>query len=273
VNLSDHFPSFLSLVLARANPTLNIYIVFISLHRKLTIEMSKPLNALLTYSNVHIVLLKFSQFAKETPAETFIANGGLKESHFPVEHTSDVFRLQLLWKYGGTYLDSDMIVRKSLAQLGTNFACTDGEQGIVSNAFLNFDRNKGRHMVETFITDQLENFNETAWGFNGPQSFSKVATKICKGLDTNKLKKMKTCDGFHIHPRHYCFPILPTHYKKIFKTNFTKILTKKSKHAVTVHLWNKLTKNITTSKNEKNFFTTLARSFCPKVFKAVDSEF
>ncbi|KAG5679439.1 hypothetical protein PVAND_009006 [Polypedilum vanderplanki] len=258
---------------AFTNPTLQIYIVFISLHQSMTLELTKPLNTLLSYKNVNIVYLKLSQFAKRTPAKDFIKSGKLQKSNFPVEHTSDVFRLLLLWKYGGFYLDSDMIVKKSVGILGENFACSDGERGIISNAFLNFNHTSGRELVEAFINDQLTNFDEKAWGYNGPQSISRVTTKWCKKLNTNKLKKKKNCNGFNIHPKKFCFPILPTYYEKIFQRNYTKVLTKRSKDAITVHMWNKLTKNIKIFKKEKNLYTTLAKNFCPRVYRAIDSEF
>lgn len=219
-------------------------------------------------------MLKFHEFVFDTPIEEFINGGMLYNSLFPVEHTSDIFRLLLLWKYGGTYLDSDMIVKRQIDDLGANFACVDGEMNIVSNAFLNFDLNDGNRLAEIFMLDQIENFMPTEWGHNGPLMLTRVLFKLCQTNSTDEMLSLNDCDGFHVIPRKFCFPIMGNHYEKIFNETFTKkLLQKISSNAITVHMWNKLTKNFKTRASDQNLYNILAKRHCPKVFVTIDEEF
>ena len=235
--------------------------------------MTKHLHALLSYPNVNILMLKFHEFVFDTPIEEFIISGQLYNSSYPVEHTSDIFRLLLLWKYGGTYLDSDMIVLRQIDLLGANFACLDGEENVVANAFLNFDLYDGNRLAEIFMHDQMENFRPTEWGRNGPQMLTRVLAKLCQTNNTNEMLS-GDCDGFHVIPRKFCFPIMANHYEKIFNETFAKtLLPKVSSSAITVHMWNKLTKSFKTRANDRNLYNILARRQCPKVFVTIDGEF
>ena len=41
----------------------------------------------------------------------------LEWSRYKVSHTSDVLRVALLWRFGGTYLDTDMMVLRSFPDI------------------------------------------------------------------------------------------------------------------------------------------------------------
>lgn len=234
--------------------------------------MTKSLRALLSYHNVNILKLDFHEFVIDTPAEKCIQQ--LYESLFPVEHTSDIFRLLLLWRYGGFYLDSDMIVLQPVDKLGTNFACVDGENGIVANAFLNFDRRDGKRLAQIFLRNQIENYVADEWGANGPIMLTRVLSNLCQTNSTNEMLSMPNCDGFRVVRKKFCYPISANHHEKIFNETFTEeLLTKISSKSVTVHIWNALTKQFKTRPSDRNFYTTLAKTYCPKVFHTIEDEF
>lgn len=217
-------------------------------------------------------MLEINEFVASTPAEDFIKSGLLSgDSSYPLEHTSDVFRLLLLWKYSGTYLDSDMIVRKQVALLGENFACLENDNGLVANAFLNFDANDGKRLVEIFMRDQMKNYDAKAWAQNGPLMMTRVLHSLCHTNTTNEMISKKNCDGFHVFSKEYCYPISYSLYNQIFNETFTKSLLEKiTLNSVTVHMSNKLTKSIKTKRNDNNLYTTLARQYCPEIFDSLD---
>ena len=47
---------------------------------------------------------------KGTRLEKLITSQKLQSSRYKVSHLSDVLRFSILWRFGGTYLDTDMIV-------------------------------------------------------------------------------------------------------------------------------------------------------------------
>jgi hypothetical protein len=155
----------------------------------------------------------------------------------------------------------------------TNFACYDGEGGIIANAIINFDLEDGRRLIEYFIKDQIDNYNSTLWGFNGPLVFSRVLTRMCQTNETLKMVEKFNCDGFHILPRETCYPIWPAHHARIFNESFTAELMDGVKHAITVHMWNGLTKKQIANIHVNSTYTVLAKKFCPRVFATVDDNF
>lgn len=64
---------------------------------------------LLSYKNVHLVRLNMTDLVSGSIVEKLYFGGGLKKSSYPVEHVSDLMRLVTLWRFGGTYLDLDII--------------------------------------------------------------------------------------------------------------------------------------------------------------------
>lgn len=100
------------------------------------------------HKNIHLKYLDAYQFSKNTPLETWIRSNKLSKSKFVISHTSDVLRLLTLWKYGGTYLDLDVIVIKNLNS--TNYACPES-QNIVNGAIFSLDKQRGKEIVSLCI--------------------------------------------------------------------------------------------------------------------------
>lgn len=69
----------------------------------------KYVRRLLDYPNVRLVWYNMTEMFADTPVERLVSKKRLEESSFPVEHASDVLRLTMLWKYGGTYCDLDVV--------------------------------------------------------------------------------------------------------------------------------------------------------------------
>jgi hypothetical protein len=67
---------------------------------------------MLSYSNVRIWKLVISDYIKGTPLDNWDFIGNIRSSDWPVVHASDILRYITLWKYGGTYLDMDFVIRK-----------------------------------------------------------------------------------------------------------------------------------------------------------------
>nr|CAD7411140.1 unnamed protein product [Timema cristinae] len=56
--------------------------------------------------------VNIEHYLEGTPLEDWYKEGALKKSRWPMSHSSDVLRFITLWKYGGTYLDLDVVVTK-----------------------------------------------------------------------------------------------------------------------------------------------------------------
>ena len=94
---------------ALMNPSLSVNLLYLS-----PSPPSDPANLviqqLLEYSKVHVNRIKVADYMRDTPIERWYFSGIINTSNWPNTHMSDVLRYLTLWKFGGIYLDLDVIV-------------------------------------------------------------------------------------------------------------------------------------------------------------------
>ncbi|XP_061347726.1 uncharacterized protein LOC133293205 [Gastrolobium bilobum] len=122
---------------------------------------------------------------KNTPAEAWlekIKSGNKDPGYIPLtQNLSNLIRLAMLYKYGGVYLDTDLIIMKDFSM----FRNTVGAQSAdpvtkkwlrLNGAVMIFDIN---HPI---LWDLLQEFSSTfdgnRWGYNGPYLVSRVIERV-----------------------------------------------------------------------------------------------
>lgn len=250
------------------NPHLNVFVTFVSLGGDDKLKMSPVLAAMLAYPNIHLNRLDLREISTGSPLEGFIKSDRLHSSEFIVSHTSDVLRLLLMWKYGGTYLDTDVIVRKRLDSVGSNFVCND-VANTVNGAVMNFENNKtSRVIVEEFMKDLSTNFDGNIWGSNGPLLITRVLKRMCHTNQTLEMVEMKDCKGIHVLAENFCYPIAGVEWAKYFDETISKSIMRQVNQSIVVHFWNKLSHSTQLSVNSSAAYTQLARHYCPRVMNS-----
>lgn len=130
---------------ARAHPDREIYVMFSAPVSKINLE-DVSIQILKKFSNVKFRRVHIVEYAKGTPVEKLVASGALNRTRWPISHTSDVLRFLTLYKWGGVYLDLDMIVAKPLDDLPKNWAARESDDTIASSV-LAFYRDEIGKMV------------------------------------------------------------------------------------------------------------------------------
>lgn len=77
------------------------------------------------FPNVFLRNANLTTFIRDTPMEALERHGLVYHSLWPPVHLADVVRLLVLYRYGGIYLDSDIIVMKSFRELRPVFLTTE----------------------------------------------------------------------------------------------------------------------------------------------------
>ncbi|KAF5306244.1 hypothetical protein FQA39_LY08942 [Lamprigera yunnana] len=155
---------------ALMNPDYDVYLLFTSpgLIKLENTESDRILKALLSYNNVHIQHLDYETYTKGTPVENLYKDGKVEASIYARSHASDVLRYLTLWKYGGIYLDLDVIVIKPLHELPPNYAGSESERNVAAGV-LNFSPEGIGHKYAAMCLEDLQkNFRGKDWGYNGP---------------------------------------------------------------------------------------------------------
>lgn len=138
------------------NPNMEIYFLFATKSDGISMKYSDLIDALVSYPNIHLRFLNPIQFSQQTPLENFFMRDELSKSKYPIEHTADVLRILTLYKFGGLYLDLDVVsvvpykkIEKSLLK-NKNFACL-GSTNELFNGILKFDVDSGRKVTEYYL--------------------------------------------------------------------------------------------------------------------------
>ncbi|XP_018313109.1 uncharacterized protein [Mycetomoellerius zeteki] len=254
---------------ARMNPSMTVYLLFIS-KSEFSNSTRKIVRHLLNYSNVKIRHIDPQRYVKETPLDVWYNSGILKKSHWPVSHMSDILRYLTLWKYGGIYLDLDVIVTSSLENL-TNFAGAEDWDDVAAGV-MGFDMSKlGRRVADACVRDLKKNFRGDVWGNNGPGVITRTLQKLCATTYAGDMTTNR-CHGFVVYPPSVFYPIHYKNWKKYFEIKDSNVTLKILNKAKAIHVWNNLSKAEKVRVNSNVPYAVIARNYCPRVFNNCDEE-
>lgn len=149
---------------ARMNPEIPVYLIFTTDANEVKLNRSKFTDVLQTYNNIHIRYGNIYEFGAGTVLQDFMNDGEWKKSKHMLEHISDIIRALAVYKYGGLYLDLDVLMLKPWRYINqTNFFCTEHTDGL-ANCIYHFDTKIGRKFTLkslelscNFQTDQINN--------------------------------------------------------------------------------------------------------------------
>jgi lactosylceramide 4-alpha-galactosyltransferase len=258
---------------ALKNPHLNVFVFYYSKLRLKALEKTPEVDAILSYPNVVISFLNFSKISTGSPMEEFMHSEKLSNSKFRIEHTSDALRLLVLWKFGGTYLDTDMIVRKRLDSVQPNFACQQSQTEI-NGAILNFEKSEiGTKLIGTFMKDFVTNFNGNFFVSNGPYALTRVLKSLCNANDMEAIMKIENCQGFSVYNISMCYEITFSEMYKLMEPFYQEETLRRVNESLVVHFWNKESKKRVLEKNSGAAYVELAKQFCPRVFQSIEGKY
>jgi len=181
---------------------------------------------------------------KKTPAEEWlrkIGTGDIEPGKVPfAQNLSNILRLAILYKYGGVYIDADMILLRSFSSLKNAIGAQSadpqtGQWNQLNNAVLAFD--KQHPLLLKLMKEFALTFDGNIWGHNGPYLLTRVVTS----LDN------QSCHDFKIMPPIAFYPVDWKHISSYFispsdkghvKWRSAKII-QLEKEAHAIHLWNK----------------------------------
>ncbi|KAI4298145.1 hypothetical protein L6164_031739 [Bauhinia variegata] len=192
---------------------------------------------------VAVVMPNLDELLKDTSTHIFSSVWfEWRKKKFYSTHYSELVRLAALYKYGGIYLDSDIIVLKPISFLKNSVGMEDQVAGSALNgAVMAF----GRHSL--FITECLKEFystyDDTRLKWNGADLLTRVARNFLKENTSVKLSELKVEPSFVFFPisshniiRYFTAPATETE-KSQQDVVFEKIL----QDSLTFHFWSSVT--------------------------------
>lgn len=254
---------------AKMNPNFEVYLLIPSPVTSLE-GMKDYFKKLASYPNFKIRYINMTTFFTKTPLEHWYLSGNLKYSYWPQSHASDVLRYTLLWKFGGIYMDLDVVIMRSLEQV-TNFAGAESLSAVAAG-IMSFSHN---HKISSLtINDLLNNFRGYDWGWNGPGVITRSLQKYCGDC---KVKHMleKGCEDFIVFPPSAFYPIPWEEWAKYFTLDeeiYTKVMDQ-IKDSYAIHVWNKHSVKTKVTIGSKQPYGVIAQKYCPMVYSSLKDYF
>lgn len=255
---------------AKLHPDADVYLLLISPPSALNLSANPSLQALTKhYTNAHVLYMHLNDYFHGSPLEKWYRSGVLKASQYQQSHTSDVFRFFTLWKYGGTYLDLDIVLTRTLNGL-KNFAGAESLLDIAAGV-INFEPRKSELAFQC-VKDIRDNFKGDDWGSNGPGVITRVLQRLCRVKNTSLMTR-KRCSGFAVLPPSAFYPVKWKDWRLYFDESKSNSTMHSLSHSYGIHVWNKFsaTQNITVG--SKQPYGLVAQQFCPHVYSSSGSIF
>lgn len=105
---------------------------------------------------------------RNTLVEELYDSGKIEASSYARSHASDVLRYLTLYKYGGVYLDLDVIVVKSFEGLYGDFAGAESADNVAAGVMRFSPNGIGHSHAKMCLLDLSKHFRGDDWGHNGP---------------------------------------------------------------------------------------------------------
>lgn len=223
--------------------------------------------------NVQLQRFDLPRLFHGTPLQAWFRQAARWKKGFPLNNLSNGIRLVLLWRYGGTYLDTDMVVVKNLARsLYRNAVGVEADEGelekilhmegnyglnINTAAFVNFQARNA--FIELLMHRFVEEFAGDVWGWNGPG----LLTRTWK--DWNNDHEVSGDSHVQILSKNALYPIKWHELSHLFDPiqKHKDIVELVSGKSLAVHLWQSLLSSHLPFSKEDSVLSMLMSFACP----------
>ncbi|XP_043557634.1 lactosylceramide 4-alpha-galactosyltransferase-like isoform X1 [Chiloscyllium plagiosum] len=225
----------------------------------------KAISLLSSFENVIILPLNPKELFNNTPLAGWYekVDPNLEQYWFHV--LSDGCRIALLWKFGGIYLDTDIISIKPLEF--QNFICAQSSN-YANGAALGF--NRSHSFIRKCLKDYIENYNGAAWGQQGPDLMTRMLKKWC---ETDNLDNFlnRQCKGILYLSSNWFYPVPYTDWERYFEPDTWEGNSKEIEHEFSktrgVHVWNFLSGGQNNHfKGSRSLMEYFFSKYCPRTY-------
>jgi lactosylceramide 4-alpha-galactosyltransferase len=260
-----------SAALNNPNGIINVYTINAKIDSKL----------LKTYSNIKLIKLNLSKLFQNTYFENWyrLNKQLLMQGPYAYAQISDLFRVVVLYKYGGYYSDLDTITIKSIEPLlNYNGFGLQSDYPIDIN-LSNLIFSKNHLFLHEWMSEMIdEPYNKTRfiWGSIGKNNVNLKVEKLCetkleniiiKGLNTNiKSRKFnKSKHDLSLFSTRFFSPLNWFNWEYLFISNqFIDISM--FIDAYSVHFFSKFSSKATTNMKSNSIYEFYAKRYCPISF-------
>ncbi|XP_064485595.1 lactosylceramide 4-alpha-galactosyltransferase-like [Ornithodoros turicata] len=200
---------------------------------------------------------------QNTSLESWYVSPSRLKSPFAVAHLSDALRLLLLWRHGGLYADTDVIVQRSMIDLRNVLGKQDHHS--LGNGVLVFD--KGHPLLLETMEAFSKTYNPMVWSGSGPL----LLEEVLKGHCSDFLNKTgyERCGEVDALPTNAFYAVQYPFWNDLFIPQRTAEVLRRTNDSFLIHFWNMLSRNTPVFVGQGSTYDVSARKHCPSVYQAV----
>lgn len=136
---------------AKWNPDRDVFVIFTAPVGFIPNETTSLIFKVLeSYPNIHFRNLNLVNYSIGTPGEDWIKWNAIYYSRYLNKHMADYLRLITLYKFGGIYLDFNVMVLRNIANLPLNFAGAKSDEW-ASNDVMGFESDCVGHKIVEMV--------------------------------------------------------------------------------------------------------------------------
>ncbi|XP_030556653.1 lactosylceramide 4-alpha-galactosyltransferase-like [Drosophila novamexicana] len=260
------------------NPNFQVFVLFAGptyRHLSNSSQRQQPIiDAILSYKNVQLRQLNLWRYAAGTPIEEWLKDGRLFRSSYLFSHISDFLRFLTLYRYGGIYLDMDVVMLRSMEDVPPNFTGAESNTHLAAGVMSLAPTGFGHEIAESCLRDFQLHFDGSDWGNNGPGVITRVAQQICGTKDISlMLEDRKRCLGFKVFDRNAFYAVPWKHWRHFFEPQLLEQTLEHTKDSYLVHVWNKHSKQLAIKVGSSTAYGKYAEQHCPKAYAAAGEYF
>ncbi|KAL1205260.1 hypothetical protein V5N11_011543 [Cardamine amara subsp. amara] len=196
---------------------------------------------------VAVAMPNLDELLQDTPTHVFASVWfDWRKTKFYPTHYSELVRLAALYKYGGVYLDSDVIVLGSLSSLRNTLGMEDQAAGeSLNGAVMSFEK-KSPFLLEC-LNEYYLTYDDKCLPCNGADLLTRVAKRFLNGKNQRTTQK-----ELNIRPSSIFFPISSQQITNYFaspateneKSKQDELFKKIINESLTFHFWNSVTSSL-----------------------------
>ncbi|XP_040285841.1 alpha-1,4-N-acetylglucosaminyltransferase-like [Bufo bufo] len=212
--------------------------------------------------NIFIFPLIFNDIFNSTPFLPWYNKTNPKQENYWIHTVADSCRLALIWKYGGIYMDTDIISIQPIPQ--QNFLAAE-HSALSSNGVFGFSSQ--HNFTWMCMEDFVQNYNGKIWGFQGPHLFTRVLKKWCSLQNFKGIEDISCGNISYLNPQRF-YPIPYISWRKYYEV-WKKLPTFNYSYAL--HLWNYMNNDEqrTMVPGSNMLVEHLYKQHCPSTYGAI----
>lgn len=252
---------------ARINPNRPVYVLFMSpmFECQNGTTVTAAFSLVKNYHNVRFRHIDMLVYTNNTPFQDFVRTGVMEHGNWPVEQHSDMLRILTLWKFGGIYMDLDVVSLKPMPLI--NFIGAEYPGDMLASCVIGMQR---KDVAERAIQMFKDGWDGENWVKNGPFLLTNLMKEQCGVVDVPHMYSEDVdCNNFTVYPPETFGPIAWYDWEILFNSSKNDFVKDAIRNSMAVHFWNKMTKEQSIIPKSNQPYANIANDNCPKVFNTI----